>query len=514
LTFNVFNSRADIGIKMVRAKVKKGKYAEESEDESAVEISSDDDYGGVLTSPPKKRKNEAKVENKAKKSKIEYKEPASDEDFTDAGEIDDAADSDFESEKPKKKKSKGKPAKRKSAANKKKAVSKKSKKGRPTKKKSKYVDDSEEDEEEEEEEFDTDDEIEEMGVRNGKSSKKAKVAKQAKKSPVKAPPKKPKHPEVGEMVIESIKKLRDNPRKGSSLAAIKGYMAEEWGVHIPDFVNKIKKFIIRSVQNEEIIQTKGKGASGRFTVPGMKARKKKRSNKLTKKWDDEPEPEYKPTKTIREEGREKFEIEMEMKRVQRQEEQARKAEIKASLPAKPSAPKKTDWEVEMIKGMKVREGETFFLVKWEGYSKCTWEPEENLGGCEDLIENFEIEERTRKIEARELEEKKKQEQAEGNYEVARILEVKFSKVGGKREFLVRWKGWGPDGDTWEPEENLDCEELIEKFMVKHEKIMEVSEKHLREDRKVVERLNYSASKRLAKNKRTGGFRMTYDDMCE
>merc|ERR1719223_2692480 len=204
-----------------------------------------------------------------------------------------------------------------------------------------------------------------MGVRNGRNSKKGKVAKQAKKSPAKAPPKKPKHPEVGEMVIESIKKLRDNPRKGSSLAAIKGYMAEEWGAHIPDYVNKIKKFIIRTVQNEEIIQTKGKGASGGFTVPGMKARKKKKKTKLTKKWDEELEPEYEPKKTIREEGKEKFEIEMEMRRVQRQEEEARKAEMKASLPKKPPAPKKTDWEVEMIKGMRVRDGETFFLVKWE-----------------------------------------------------------------------------------------------------------------------------------------------------
>ena len=96
---------------MVRAKVKKVKYTEHSEDESAVEISSDDDYSsGVMISQPKKRKNDAKVENKAKKSKIEYKEPESDEDFTDAGEIDDEGDSDFESEKPKKK-SKSKPAK-------------------------------------------------------------------------------------------------------------------------------------------------------------------------------------------------------------------------------------------------------------------------------------------------------------------------------------------------------------------------------------------------------------------
>ena len=51
-------------------------------------------------------------------------------------------------------------------------------------------------------------------------------------------------------------------------------------------------------------------------------------------------------------------------------------------------------------------------------------------------------------------------------------------------------------------------------MDKHERIMMVSEKTLRVAPTVVERLNYSASKRLKKNKRTGGLRVTYDDMCE
>jgi hypothetical protein len=34
------------------------------------------------------------------------------------------------------------------------------------------------------------------------------------------------------MVPEAIRGLRDNPRKGSSLAAIKGYMGEEWGINV------------------------------------------------------------------------------------------------------------------------------------------------------------------------------------------------------------------------------------------------------------------------------------------
>lgn len=37
-----------------------------------------------------------------------------------------------------------------------------------------------------------------------------------------------------------------------------------------------------------MVQTKGKGASGRFTLPGLKAKKRRKAkNNLTKKWDKE-----------------------------------------------------------------------------------------------------------------------------------------------------------------------------------------------------------------------------------
>merc|ERR1711915_869822 len=126
--------------------------------------------------------------------------------------------------------------------------------------------------------------------------------------------------------------------------------------------------------------------------------------------------------------------------------------------------------VQMIKGMRVREDKTWYLVKWEKYSKCTWEPEENLSTCQDIIDNFLIEEKTR---LREEEMRRKREEEEGAYEVGRIIEVKFKK--GKeneedlREFLIRWKGHGEEDDSWEPEENLNCPDLIEKFMIKHKK---------------------------------------------
>lgn len=480
---------------------KRGRAASKppSEAEDAISIPDDDDE--VL--PVKQTK-------KGTPGKVVYKED-SDEDFTDAGEVD-GEDSDFEDKK--KSPKKRTPAKKKStkktpAKGKKKpaaSASRASGRAAGAAKPIKYAYSSESELSEPESEFDDDESAEDIPL------KKRKVAKQSAKTQAK----KEEIPPVSKMVTTAINRLRDNPRKGSSLSAIKGFMAEEWGLYIPDYAPKIKKYILKAVESGEIKQTKGKGASGRFTVPGLKVKKKKRAPKLGKKWDEDSEPEYEPKKSARDEDREKNEQEMELRRLQRMEETARKEEEKANRPKKAPVPRKVEWVVEMIKGMKVREDKTWYLVKWEKSPKNTWEPEENLTGCQDIIDNFLIEEKTR---LREEEMRRKREEEEGAYEVHRILEVKFRKTKGKenneeelREFLIRWKGHGEDDDSWEPEENLNCPEMIEKFMVKFEKRLEASEKTLREAPKKVERLNYANSARVGR--RNQGFRMTYEDMDE
>lgn len=61
---------------------------------------------------------------------------------------------------------------------------------------------------------------------------------------------------------------------------------------------------------------------------------------------------------------------------------------------------------------------------------------------------------------------------EGNQE----KESSIRKVLGKRlrrkevEYLIEWNGYDGKNNTWEPEENLDCEDLINKFKEK-EKIV-------------------------------------------
>lgn len=52
------------------------------------------------------------------------------------------------------------------------------------------------------------------------------------------------------------------------------------------------------------------------------------------------------------------------------------------------------------------------------------------------------------------------------FQVEKLINIRISK--GCRQFLVRWKGYGESADTWENEKDLNCPELIEKFLAKEQ----------------------------------------------
>lgn len=141
----------------------------------------------------------------------------------------------------------------------------------------------------------------------------------------------------------------------------------------------------------------------------------------------------------------------------------------------------TEYEVEEILDVAVKKGKKEFLIKWKGYdtSQSSWEPEKNLS-CKHLIEAFYEKTGKRGDEGKKTEPEgskpKQAAKAKGQknkendtveYEVEKIIDMKTDKKG-KKEFRIRWKGYGEDQDTWEPENMLSCKDLIDAFMASKE----------------------------------------------
>lgn len=201
----------------------------------------------------------------------------------------------------------------------------------------------------------------------------------------------------------------------------------------------------------------------------------------------------------------------------------KKEDQRASTSIKKDADSEKEYEVEKIVGQRTIKGRRQFLVRWKGYGEDSdsWEQEKDLN-CIKLIEEFledegendqnteqniiekpsknaaktkspKTEKKSKKFrssmkkdsendkQAALIDDIKEERDTDTEFEVEKIIEVHFKK-NKTREFLIRWKGFTSADDTWEPEENLNCPELIAKFMQKVEKAKNSEMRELRTNR--------------------------------
>lgn len=122
------------------------------------------------------------------------------------------------------------------------------------------------------------------------------------------------------------------------------------------------------------------------------------------------------------------------------------------------------YNVEKIIDHRRLKGKIYYRVRWENYppKDDTWQPKETLN-CPELLKVYhdELNETILKREETKLKAEKEAKKSNNEYEVESIVD--FKVVKNKRKYLIHWKGWDSSDDTWEPEETLNCPDLIKAF---------------------------------------------------
>merc|ERR1712115_592233 len=176
----------------------------------------------------------------------------------------------------------------------------------------------------------------------GEETKAKPAPKSVKAATAKKPKSKPTHPTVAVMIEAAITNLKE--RTGSSLIAIKKYIATNYKVDVVKLNPHIKKSLISGVEKKTLIRVKGKGASGSFKLGKSNDKSEKPKKKAAKKAKDAKETKAKKGKKVKKGKKEATPKKAAEKAKETKEEKksVKKTTKTKAAAAKKAAPKKAE----------------------------------------------------------------------------------------------------------------------------------------------------------------------------
>jgi len=148
---------------------------------------------------------------------------------------------------------------------------------------------------------------------------------------------------------------------------------------------------------------------------------------------------------------------MKVEKPETKKEKSKRASTdgKESKPVKKSKPAPVEEDVYNVEALIEKKGSKY-LVKWENYpsDQNTWEPKSSIS--EFIVKYYEAD--LTKLGTPAPSEAQQvngiEEVEEDEFVVEKILEKRIGKKG-KTEYLIKWKNYNEEDNTWEPASNID-----------------------------------------------------------